>query len=428
MLPRTHLGLPSLMLYVCLTTFYLLVGTLPVLAQDSQQIDENRTDLVATSNQKNKAQGTAIKKEIDINFLLNYYSQDGQHSAVTGGEGTEQLRDRALKIIVNVPLDSLNSLKISGHANVYTSASTDRIDTNVSSASRHDLRSQFDVDFRRKIPFKSQYYNISFGGSTESDYISVFAGLGWEKSFNNDNNQIGIGFKAFFDTWLLIFPEELRNTAATSSVTTNRRRSYNLSATYTAVINKKLQFGVFGDLVVQNGLLSTPFHRVFFEDENVARIEKLPKTRIKYPFGFRLNYFSTDFLVLRSYYRFYQDDFKITAHTFSVEAPVKLSSFFSVYPFYRYHKQSSSTFFAPIHQHTPTSEYYTSDYDLSGFNSRKIGIGLHFAPVWGLGRFKFLSKKKVTVFKSLDLRYAHYKRSDGLKATIISADFAFRAK
>ncbi len=399
-----------------------------IVAQDSQQIDENRNGKSSQYQNEEQPGNSSSNEAVDVNFLLNYYSQDGIHSAVTGGDGTEELRDRALKIIVNIPLDSINSLRISGHANVYTSASTDRIDTNVSSASRHDLRSQFDVDFKRKIPFKNQAYRISFGGSTESDYISVFAGFNWEKSFNNDNNQIGIGFKAYFDTWLLIFPEELRNTAATAGVSTNRRRSFNLSAVYSTVINKKLQVAISGDLIYQSGLLSTPFHRVFFADETIPRLERLPGSRIKYPLGIRLSYFTTDFLVLRGYYRYYQDDFDINAHTFSVEAPVKLSSFFSVYPFFRYHDQRQAAYFAPFATHTESSEFYTSDYDLSGFDSRKIGLGIHFAPVYGLGRFKFLSKKRVTVFKSVDLRYAHYKRSDGLRASIISADFAFSTK
>ena len=39
-------------------------------------------------------------KPIEIDFLLNYYEQDGDNSAVTGGRGTEELSNIGTKIII----------------------------------------------------------------------------------------------------------------------------------------------------------------------------------------------------------------------------------------------------------------------------------------------------------------------------------------
>ncbi len=415
---QPHRWLTAGVLIICLCTHTMTFG------QKTNQIDEKD----AISKDESFSTPRDTKKEIDINFLFNYYDQDGKHSAVTGGQGTEELNDRAMKIVVNVPLDSVSTLNFGTHLNVYTSASTDRIDSNVSSASRHDLRNQFDVGYTREIPAGKQQYGLNFGGSSESDYISIYGGGRWSKNFNNNNSQIGLSFQAFFDTWLLIFPEELRTPQATAFIETNRRKSFNLSVTLAQVLHKKLQAAVFGDVVYQTGLLSTPFHRVYFNVGDSLRIEKLPSRRFKFPVGVRINYFSTDHLIFRFYYRFYYDNFGINAHTLSLEAPLKVNSFFSIYPFYRYHRQTASKYFKPFKEHSLQQTYYTSDFDLSGFDSHKVGLGLHFAPIWGIGRFKLFSKTKITRFKSIDLRYAWYSRSDGLSASVISGGFAFTSK
>ena len=53
-------------------------------------------------------------------------------------------------------------------------------------------------------------------------------------------------------------------------------------------------------------------------------IERLPSTRKKLPIGARLNYYINEMFVLRTYYRYYVDDWGIQAHTINVDLPVKL--------------------------------------------------------------------------------------------------------
>ncbi|MEM6803700.1 MAG: hypothetical protein AAF696_20010, partial [Bacteroidota bacterium] len=78
--------------------------------------------------------------EVDVNFLFNYYKQDGIHAAVTGGKGTEELEDQDVSMIVIVPLDTLTNLDVKVGFNHYSSASTDRIDSRLSTASAKDNR------------------------------------------------------------------------------------------------------------------------------------------------------------------------------------------------------------------------------------------------------------------------------------------------
>ncbi|MEZ4828887.1 MAG: DUF3570 domain-containing protein [Bacteroidia bacterium] len=364
------------------------------------------------------------QQAIDVDFIFNYYEQDGNHSPVTGGLGTEELEDRSGKVVVQVPMDSLTRLNTAFTVNHYTSASTDKIDTYVSSASRKDSRAVLIMGFDRDRPAKRQSWGVSAGGSIESDYISNFLIARWAISSADKNREIAIQGQAYLDRWVVIFPEELRNPGL-ASVPTDRRRSYNLSATWSQIITPRLQASLSGEIVVQTGLLSTPFHRVYFLGETLPKIEKLPLFRIKYPVGFRVNYYVSDYFIFRTYYRLYYDSFSIVAHTASMEIPLKIGPFFSVYPFYRFHTQSASRYFDTYGQHLLSDEFYTSDFDLSAFYSHKYGLGITFAPALGILRFK-QKNNRTGKLKSLDIRYAYYTRSDGLSAATAGMGFGFQ--
>ncbi|MFQ5674334.1 MAG: DUF3570 domain-containing protein [bacterium] len=405
-----------------LQLFLLLCLPFSLLAQEINRRDSEK--LADTEAQDQSSVKRPTDDAIDVNFLFSYYDQDGNHSAVTGGFGTERLRDYASKIIINVPLDPLSRLTVSTGLNYYTSASTDNINRNVSSASSDDYRAQLSFAYARSTPDKKQTWGFMAGGSVETDYISVSIGGNWSKESRDGNREVGVTAQVFFDTWMIIFPDELRQ-IGDELVTNDKRQSYYLSLSYSQVLTKRLQAFFTTEVVFQRGLLSTPFHRAFFSDTLIPRVEKLPDHRIKTPIGVRLNYFLADAIVFRLFYRYYFDSFGIHANTFSLEMPLKLNNYFSLYPFYRFHSQTQADYFEEFRGHSPDATYYTSDFDLSGFHSRKIGFGLRYSPLYGIARFKTPFSKKVTQFKSLDVRYANYHREDGLGATVISANLSF---
>ena len=367
----------------------------------------------------------ANSKEIEIGFLSGYYQQDGNNGAVTGGIGTEELTDISNIIVVKIPLDSINSLTVSGGADYYTSASTDNINDNVSSASSKDIRAYTNLIYQRKNLKKSQTLGARLGFSAEYDYTSFNAGLSYAKEFNDGNSELSLNGQVFIDNWDLIYPQELRGSV---SLPSSGRQSYNLQLGYAQVINKRLQMLISLDAIYMKGLLSTPFHRVYFADQTTPDIERLPSSRLKLPLGIRLNYFPFDNFVVRSYYRFYWDDFGIKAHTMSLETPIKLSNSITVSPFYRYNTQTSADYFAPFEVHNSTDAFYSSDYDLSALSSHKFGLGFKYSPVYGISRAKVPLTKKIFMFKSVELRSAYYKRSTGLNAFIVSLGLSFGIK
>ena len=328
----------------------------------------------------------------EIDFLFSYYEQDGNNSAVTGGRGTEQLTDATPSIVINLPFrsDSIkNNLTLDFGLDVYTSASSDSIDPRtISSASSGDTRAHFNGTWSSSNEATGHAWNVSGSVSAEYDYSSVGFGGGYTKTSKNGNREFGASGQVFIDRWSIIYPIELRGQIEKNG--SEPRNSYSMTLHYSQVVNKRFQWALISDLVYQTGWLSTPFHRVYFSDVETVDIERLPDTKLKIPIGFRANYFLGDFLVLRSYYRYYQDDWDLRAHTLNFELPVKVTPFLSFYPFYRYYTQSSIKYFAPFAENLSTSEFYTSDFDLAEFDSHFYGLGMRYAPVNGLVRFNNL--------------------------------------
>jgi hypothetical protein len=368
---------------------------------------------------------------IEVTFLSSYYEQDGNHSPVTGGVGTEVLDNIAPSIIVNVPLDTVRSIAVNAGVDFYSSASSDNINNpfllsdHVSSASAHDTRYYATLGYKRKNNQKNTIKGLDLGFSNEYDVLSIQAGLSYAKSSADHNREINFKAKYFYDDWKLIYPVEFRN-GPEQLLPTDKRSTFTLSATGSTVINKRMNASISSDIVVQSGLLSTPFHRVYFSDIGDTRIEMLPSQRVKIPVGLRFNYHINDALLLRTFYRFYVDTWGMTGNTLKVELPVKIGKSFRLYPFYRFHTQSAVDYFAPFKEHSSSQEFYTSDYDLSTFTSQKYGLGFSISPLYGIGRMKgILRKDRSTMFKSFDFRYAIYDRSDGLKASIFSVALKF---
>ena len=201
---------------------------------------------------------------------------------------------------------------------------------------------------------------------------------------------------------------------------TYRRQSYNAALSYHQVLNRRMQLSLMVEGTYMQGLLSTPFHRVYFRDQTQPDIERLPDTRLKIPLGLRWNYYISDRFILRSYYRYYWDSWGMTGHTASIELPIKVNRFFAVYPHYRYHQQSAVDHFLPYKEHSVDSQFYTSDFDLSALSSHTFGGGILYSKSGGIASMKIpLVNRKLTL-ETIDLKGSIYMRSTGLKGFIVS--------
>ncbi len=405
-----------------------------------------------------------VLETTEVDILTSFYSQDGTHAAVSGGIGTENLSDITPTVVVSVPLNADDILTVDAGISAYTSASSSNVDPFTSEheadpfqastgASSGDLWISTTIGYSHSSDDRNHIWSGKISLSTEYDYNSLGFGGGYTRLFNHKNTELGVHANIYLDSWKAIYPVELRpfeegrsglqdgffgNKVITgnadyqptnfSTFDSQTRNSYSLGLSFAQILSKKAQASVNLDLVQQQGLLSTPFQRVYFkdiEDSFVQQfhladdIERLPSSRSKAALGGRLNYYLNELVVLRSYYRFYIDDWGVNSHTASLEVPVKLGMKFTVYPSYRFYNQTAADYFAPYEEHLSTEQYYTSDYDLSPFIAHQLGMGVNYTDIFSSFHLWHFG------LKSIDLKFNHYQRNTDLTANIIALGFKF---
>ena len=356
----------------------------------------------------------------EVNLVSSYYSQDGTHAATTGGIGSEKLTDVSNTLDVKLVHYNKSGNRHSIDAEIgidhYTSASSDQIDLNANSgASSSDSRIYPSINYLIENEAKGQAAGLGLSASTEFDYQSFGINAVFSKKTKDKSGEFTAHAQAFLDHVKIIKPVELRSPG--EGYGTESRNTYAASLSWSQIINKNFQILFVADVISQQGYLSLPFHRVYFNDGSVHQ-EKLPDTRFKVPLGFRGNYFIGDYVIVRGYYRYYRDDWRIESHTAEIEVPVKLLQSLSVSPFYRFYTQTASDHFAKNGRHASADEFYTSNFDLSGFDSHFLGAGLRYTPPRGIFGERHLN--------ALEIRYGHYTRTTDLVSDIISVNIRWQ--
>lgn len=346
-----------------------------------------------------------------------------------------------------------------------------------SGASKTDGLVSASVNYSHSSDSRNDIFDVNVSFSSEYDYISFGFGGGFTKLFNEKNTEIGIKGNVFIDSWNPVYPVELdvyrsnsnldlgfftgidiynqsgsiadKNSANiwkpvnTTLVSDEARNTFSVSLSLSQILSENAQFSFFFDVVKQEGWLSNPMQRVYFADKdnyyvgnpasipnytspensNVFQladdIERLPSSRLKFPIGARFHYYINERFVLRTYYRYYFDDWGVSSHTASIEIPIKIGDKFTIYPSYRFYNQTAADYFAPFDQHLSSNEFYTSDYDLSEFNSNQFSFGITYTDIF--------TERHIWKFglKSIDLNYSHYSRNINFNANIITAGIKF---
>jgi len=403
-----------------------------------------------------------VLETTEVDFLTSYYSQDGDNAAVSGGIGTEELTDITGTFVVSIPLNDDDVLTIDAGVSAYTSASSSNIDPfddgpadpfqASSGASSSDLWANLTGSYSHSSDDRNDIWSAKIAVSSEYDYFSAGVGGSYTKLFNEKNTELSVNANVYIDTWNAIYPTELRpfgengnglnNSLFTQNTITGNtnynprfsefkdegRNSYSLGFGFSQILHKNVQGSLALDFVKQDGLLSTPFQRVYFSDvadsfiddfQLADAIERLPDSRFKVAVGGRLNWYLNETFTVRTFYRYYFDDWGISSHTTSIEVPIKITDKFTLYPSYRFYNQTAADYFRPYESALSTDEFYTSDYDLSEYSANQIGFGVSYtdifakAHIWKLG------------LKSIDLKFYQYDRDTSFSSSIITAGFKF---
>lgn len=403
-----------------------------------------------------------VLESTEVDFLTSYYNQDGDNAAVSGGIGTEELQDVTGTIVISIPLNDDDVLTIDAGVSAYTSASSSNINPfddgradpfqASSGASSSDVWTNFTGSYSHSSDDRNTIWSGKISVSSEFDYVSTGVGGSYTKLFNEKNTEISIHANMYLDTWHAIYPYELRPFAKGGNGLNNRlftrntiegnsnynpnfsefnsegRNSYSLGFGFSQILHKNIQGSLLLDFVQQQGLLSTPFQRVYFKDvedsfiddfQLADNVEQLPDSRFKVAVGGRLNAYLNETFVVRTFYRYYYDDWGITSHTASIEIPIKITDKFTLYPSYRFYNQTAANYFNPYEEALSTDEFYTSDYDLSEYSANQFGFGVSYTDIF--------TKTHIWKFglKSIDLKFYQYDRNTTFSSNIITAGFKF---
>ena len=413
-----------------------------------------------TTQDATKVYKKRVLETTEVDFLTSYYSQDGDNAAVSGGIGTEELTDVTGTFVVSIPLNDDDVLTIDAGVSAYTSASSSNVGPfddgpadpfqASSGASTSDLWVNLTGSYSHTSNDRNNIWSANISISSEYDYFSAGIGASYSKLFNEKNTELSIHANIYIDTWNAIYPTELRPFGENGNGLNNRlftqntitgntnynpkfnefqdegRNSYLLGFGFSQILHKNIQGSLTLDLVQQQGLLSTPFQRVYFGDvlnsfidnfQLADAIEHLPDLRFKVAVGGRLNWYINEIFTLRTFCRYYFDDWGISSYTASIEVPIKITDKFTLYPSYRLYNQTTADYFSPYEKAISTDEFYTSDYDLSEYSANQFGFGVSYTDIFTSSHiWKF-------GLKSIDLKFYQYDRDTSFTSNIITAGF-----
>lgn len=369
---------------------------------------------------------TAPEESIDIDILFSYYDQDGDHSPVTGGIGTEALQVVSPVVVVTWRRDEKWTFSGDLGVDQMSSASIGNIQMELSSASIPSADTRFFTNLKATRSFGRQAVGLTIGAAGEYDYESLSYGLDWTIALNRDNTAISAAVRRYDDAIELIGldgngyqGEGLPITAGTADRTTT-----DLFLSVSQTLGRRTAGSIELFVSQQEGFLSTPFHEIILAADashTDGRIvaERLPDSRDRQAVSLKLNHAFHDRIVQRVGYRHYSDDWGITAHTVDLETHFRLAGDLQmwVYPILRYHTQSGADWFGLPATFSGAEDYRTSDWDLAETTTNKYGVGWSVtAPpqqewIWRLDRF--------------EVRGTVYDRDDGLRGFTTSFGFGW---
>lgn len=467
------------------------------------------------------ADTSAPKRPVKVDLLSNYYTQDGNRSAVNGGRGSQALDYFSQGVLMRVPVGDSSFFTLNGGVDHYTSASLLQIDkyptaasTGTSNVSGDETRTHVELGYEIGRLGRRLSHGIIGGYSTEYDVNAVKLGYNFSQQVNKDLRW-STGLTGTRDRWLLIYPGEFREAMITqqgeywtgaspyymgvndnggstgTDVVTPRssgsgsgsggssggshtggsytggtqgggstgtgshgytdpvtgttplpgseqtrksdykkahRQTLSWHTSVDKVLNARTTLSAIGDLTYQWGLLSTPFHRVYFDDGvtdeqfKEVRVEYLPDSRLRFAVGVQARHYLNYRFMVRGGIRLYTDTWGMLAHAAHVDFPIRITPALRLVPGYRFSWQSGSRYFVGYSVAAPNSrEYYTSDRDLAWFTMHKPSAELRWAPLQRVLNIRSHDRSR-TVFSidALSLRWSAYDRSDGLSATSIT--------
>lgn len=261
----------------------------------------------------------------------------------------------------------------------------------------HNQRVYTSASFVRKYGDTS----VTLGGevSKEQFYLANTAMTSISRTFNDANTTVAGGYSFSWNRPGLHPSEVAENQFAQNAY---------VSLTQTLTRSTIAQVGY--ELSTINGYQSNPFLRALLN--GVRTLGEAPDHRLRHTLTARLRQALPKDTYLEGDYRYYTDDWDLTAHSFSVGLSHYLTPHLLLAGTYRQHSQTGTYFYAPAYTGTP--EFFTADFRLFPFDSKLYTGRVVYTPEGRLFSGMFPEGSGVT------FQYEYYNADNGFEALTVS--------
>lgn len=239
----------------------------------------------------------------------------------------------------------------------------------MSGATIHETRNELGLSLG--IDKGTVIHNVRAGYSTENDYDALSAAYTGEYEQKNKHTTMSWGV-SFSD-------DRLSPTDALiyGRIPHAEKQSFSASIGLTRVLNRNalIQSGV--QLKHQEGFLSDPYKEMWVNGD--FYFDQRPGQRTSFSWSSRFRqYFVGSNGAMHADYRFYKDDWSVTAHTLDVAWHQPIGDFFELTPSIRYHSQRAAKFYIPAVTNGLQPNYWSSDYRLATFGAMRYRLSANW--------------------------------------------------
>ena len=232
--------------------------------------------------------------------------------------------------------------------------------------------------------------STGFTNSKENDFEANSGFLSISQSFFGDLTTLSLAYvKGKDDVGMInnVFSEQAE------------RDIYKMGLSQVLTKNSLLGFNL--EMITDEGYLNNPYRSYrFLVDENDpsagddTATEKYPQTRTSYAAAVRALYYLPYRASLRAEYRFFNDSWDITAHTYELAYVHPLSARWTVEGRYRYYTQTQAEFYKDLFPFKDAETFMARDKELSRFSDFTVGGGVTYE--FGQGVVPHIDRMKFT--------------------------------
>ena len=219
--------------------------------------------------------------------------------------------------------------------------------------------------------YENAILSLGYTNSSENDYEANTVYFSVSQEFFGGMSTVTLGYANGWDT--------VRERGNESFEEEADRRNYQLGLSQ--VITSNSLIGVDLEVITDEGFLQNPYRQNRFIDPGDAssfqyQPERYPETRSGYSIATRALYYLPYRASMRAEYRYYDDSWGITGHTYELAYVHALNPRWSFEGKLRYYDQGQADFYSDLYAFENSQTHLARDKEMSSFSGTTLGGGL----------------------------------------------------